>query len=343
MPRKYKRKTEIISYSSKDLENALHAIRNDGKKIREAGRSFNIPESTLRKKLLENLPKPPRLGRKTVFYKEVETELKEYVLTLSKLYYGLTPKELRRLAFNYAEAKNISHTFNKEQSLAGKDWLYGFLNRHPDLRLRQPEGTSLNRIGGFNKEETTLFYSNLKTLMKKFNFKPHRIFNVDETGVTTVQKKCPKVYGRKGAKKVGAAISAERGRTITVVCCMSASGNYVPPMLVYPRKNMTSTLQKNGPIGASYKCSKSGWMNADLFLSWLTHFEKHTKPTAIDPILLVLDNHNSHISIAAYDYCKENNIHMVSLPPHTSDHLQPLDLTFFGPLKGPFIENMIFT
>jgi len=30
----------------------------------------------------------------------------------------------------------------------------------------------------------------------------------------------------------------------------------------------------------------------------------------------------------------DNHIHMVSLPPHTSHRLQPLDLTFFGPLKN---------
>nr|CAI5842231.1 unnamed protein product [Callosobruchus analis] len=49
----------------------------------------------------------------------------------------------------------------------------------------------------------TLFYCNLKSLMEKFKFVANRVFNVDETGITTVQKKCPKVYGPKGAKKVG--------------------------------------------------------------------------------------------------------------------------------------------
>ncbi|KAJ8958628.1 hypothetical protein NQ318_016353, partial [Aromia moschata] len=136
-----------------------------------------------------------------------------------------------------------------------------------------------------------------------------------------------KNYGPKGAKKVGAAISGERGRTITGVFCVSASGNYVPHMLIYPRKRMAATLQKNGPIGTSFRCLKNGWINSELFVEWLKHFEQHVKPTDINPILLVLDNHASHISIRAYNFCKEKHIHMVSLPPHTSDNLQPLDLT----------------
>lgn len=334
MPRKYIRKTEINSYSEETLQLALNAIRNDGRKIREVGRAFNIPESTLRKKILQNESKIYRLGRKSLFVSEVETELKQYILTLGKLFYGLTPKNLRHLAFKFAEANNIKHRFNNDTQLAGKDWLYGFLNRNPEIRLRQPEGTSLNRIAAFNMEETNLFYSNLEAVLKKKTFEANRIFNMDETGVTTVQKKCPKVFSQKGAKRVGAATSGERGRTITCVFCMSAAGNYIPPMLIYPRKRMNPTLQKNGPVGALYSCSKNGWINGELYFDWLKHFAKHGKPTADDPVLLVLDNHSSHISIQTYEFCKANHIHVVSLPPHTSHRLQPLDLTFFGPLKN---------
>ncbi|KAJ8964903.1 hypothetical protein NQ314_004542 [Rhamnusium bicolor] len=217
MPRNYVRKTVINSYNKESLQNALNAVINDGRKIREVRRCFNIPESTLRKKISLNQLKTSRLGRKPVFTEELEAELTEYVLMLAKLFYGITPKKLRHLAYRYADEKNISHNFNKERQLAGKDWLYGFLKRNPKISLRQPEGTSLNRIAAFNADETKRFYSNLKNVIEKFKFQANRIFNMDETGLTTVQKKCPKVYGPKGVKKVGAAISAERGRTITAV------------------------------------------------------------------------------------------------------------------------------
>lgn len=75
-------------------------------------------------------------------------------------------------------------------------------------------------------------------------------------------------------------------------------------------------------------------MNTDLFVNWLEHFQNHVKASEITPVLLVLDNHVSHISLEAYDFCKRNFIHMVSFPPHTSNNLQPLDLTFFAPFKG---------
>lgn len=58
------------------------------------------------------------------------------------------------------------------------------------------------------------------------------IYNVDETGVTTVQN--PKqVVTEKGKKQVGAITSAERGELVTVVCAVNAAGNAVPPMLIF--------------------------------------------------------------------------------------------------------------
>lgn len=212
--------------------------------------------------------------------------------------------------------------------------VYGFLNRNPEIALREPEGTSLNRIAAFNAEEVKLFYSNLEKIFQRHRLEENRIFNMDEAGITTVQKKCPKVYSRKRAKKVEAATSGELGRTITGVFCVSAAGNYIPLMLIYPRQRMTPTLQKNGPIDAIYKCSKNGWINSDLYLEWLQHFAKYAKPTAEDPLLLVLKNHSSHISVDSYNFCKTHNIHVVSLPPHTSHQMQPLDLTFFYRLKN---------
>nr|CAH7746887.1 unnamed protein product [Callosobruchus chinensis] len=333
MPRNYQRKTEKCSGNPEKLKKALNEIRN-GRKIREVGRAFNIPESTLRKQMRAENPGEARLGRKAVFSPEIESQLKEYVLTLAKLFYGLTPKELRQLAFKYTEEHKIKHGFPSNKQAAGKDWLYGFLRRNPEIKLRQPEGTSINRIASFNSESTKKFFANLKVLMDRYHFPPQKIFNMDETGVTVVQKKCPKVYGPKGAKKVGAVISAERGRTITGVFAVSAAGNYCPPMLIYPRKRMSPALQRNGPIGALYACSKNGWINSELFVEWLKHFEKNVNPTETNPVLLILDNHSSHISLEAYRLCRSKFIHMVSLPPHTSDHLQPLDLTFFGPLKN---------
>lgn len=52
-----------------------------------------------------------------------------------------------------------------------------------------------------------------------------------------------------------------------------------------------------------------------------------------------MDNHNSHISVRIYDFCRENGIVILTIPPHTSHRLQPLDLTVYGPLKLAFYRE----
>jgi hypothetical protein len=81
---------------------------------------------------------------------------------------------------------------------------------------------------------------------------------------------------------------------------------------------------------------KNGWINEELLIVWLEHFTKHAKPMEEDPFLLISDNHSSHKTIHVYEFCKRNSIVLVSIPPHTSQRMQPLDVTFFGPLKFAF-------
>ena len=61
-------------------------------------------------------------------------------------------------------------------------------------------------------------YDNLATVLSRNGgFSPDRIYNVDETGITTVQRPS-KVVTLKGVKQVGAVVSQERGGLVTLCC-----------------------------------------------------------------------------------------------------------------------------
>lgn len=159
------------------------------------------------------------------------------------------------------------------------------------------------------------------------------IYNVDETGVTTVQK--PKqVVAEKGQKQVGAITSAERGELVTVVCAINAAGNAVPPMLVFPRVRYKDHFLTGAPPGSIGTSTRSGWINEETFAQFLEHLAENTNCSTDRPILLILDNHEAHISFRAVDFAKRNGIVLVTIPPHTSHRLQPLDKTVYGPFKS---------
>lgn len=65
----------------------------------------------------------------------------------------------------------------------------------------------------------------------------------------------------------------------------------------------------------------------------MQHFARHVRPTKQNPVLLLLDNHQSHLAIEAIDFCKANWIILLSFPPHCSHKLQHLDRGVYVPLK----------
>ncbi|XP_044745210.1 chaetoglobosin A biosynthesis cluster protein C-like [Coccinella septempunctata] len=263
MPRHYKRKTET-KYKIEDLRHALEELRNKKLTLSQAVIKYHVPKTTLLKQLKQNEFKIPKKGRSAVFNKEQEIQLEKYILDCCKSFYGVTPNSLRRIAFRFAEANKLKHSFNKESQLAGKDWYYGFMSRHPSISLRIPEATSLNRITAFNAAEVNLFFEHLKTIQTKHNIPGHRIFNIDETGISTVQKNY-KILAPKGLEQIAKATSGERGVPTTVVCAVSATGIYVPPMFIFKRKRMNQLLTKGGNSVIIVTVSESGWINESIF------------------------------------------------------------------------------
>lgn len=97
---------------------------------------------------------------------------------------------------------------------------------------------------------------------------------------------------------------------------------------------MKMELMDGAPAGAIWGCHPSGWIQADLFTMWFDHFINFTKPTAEDPVLLVLDGHYSHTrNIDLINKARENHIIIICLPPHSSHRMQSLNVCFMKPLK----------
>lgn len=216
--------------------------------------------------------------------------------------------------------------------MAGVDWFSFFMKRNPELSVRCAEATSLSRATSFNQTNVKTFFDNLAKVMDRHNFEPKDIYNMDETGVTTVQKP-DRVVARKGSRQVGALTSGERGTLVTSAMAVNALGNSIPPLFIFPRQRYQDHFVRDGPPGCIGSGNTSGWMEAIQFLKFLEHFQRYAKPSVSSKVLLLLDNHPSHITIEALDFCKENGIIMLSFPPHCSHKLQPLDVSVHGPLK----------
>nr|CAI5865093.1 unnamed protein product [Callosobruchus analis] len=118
---------------------------------------------------------------------------------------------------------------------------------------------------------------------------------------------------------------------------MSTSGIYIPPMQIFPWKNMTRTLMKGAPSGSIGTCHPSGYIQT----KWFNHFDAKTKPTADDPVLLIFGGLHAYTkNIEVIEIARKNVVTVVNLPPHTADKLQPLGKSFVRPLKHYYSQNM---
>lgn len=258
---------------------------------------------------------------------------------MERKFFGLTRNDVMRMAYKIAQVHKKVNTFNTTAERAGWKWLRLFLGRHPELAPRTPQPVSAARMQGFTKENVDRFFDVYENEITKIKFNPTRLFNVDETGVTIVQHKTAQVIGRKGKRQIATLSSAERGHLITVVTCMSASGQHLPPKLIWPRKNMKKELMNGTPPGTTYSCHESGWIQTESFTEWFMDFIKYTRPTEEDPVVLVLDGHYSHTrNLEVILAARKHFVTIVCLPPHCTHRMQPLDKSFMSPFKTYYAQ-----
>ena len=163
---------------------------------------------------------------------------------------------------------------------------------------------------------------------------------MDETGLTTVQSKPSSIVAQRGKKQVGALTSAERGKLCTVEICMSAAGQFIPPMIVFPRKRMKPELMDGTPPACAYRCHPSGWMQSEIFTEWIEQSVTSSSSSVSNPSLLILDGHATHTkNLAVIDLVRQNGVTLLVLPSHCSHRLQPLDVSFMTSLSTYFNPN----
>lgn len=229
MVRNYIRKTNRAPWCTEDLRQRARDSIATGVSIWKVAESLGIPLTMLS----DNLKKaelPTSCGRfKRMLSEEMEKKLKEYCLQVDNRFFGLTLRDMRQLAYDFAEWNEVDHPFNKSSHLVGKDWASSFIKRHR-LSLRSPELISIRRAMEFNAVQVNWFYDLLQSMLEQHQFGGNEIFNVDETGLSTVPARLPKVVSSKGKRTVNKVVSRDRRQTIMELCCFSASGLHRLPV-----------------------------------------------------------------------------------------------------------------
>ncbi|KAJ8936736.1 hypothetical protein NQ314_012183 [Rhamnusium bicolor] len=144
-----------------------------------------------------------------------------------------------------------------------------------------------------------------------------------------------KVLAPKGWKKLCNIKKGNEKENITVLICFTASGKICPPLVVFPYIKPPRAVVENIPKTWVLGRSDSGWMKSEVFYEYIVkELNKWLSDNNIKrPVLLFIDGHKSHMTLALSEACEKNQIILYSLPPNTTHKLQPVDIIVFRPLK----------
>ena len=133
-------KTNRGVYGDGNLQDALRLVR-DAMPLIRVSKELGVPARTIRRHrdALVATPGNVRLGSSSALPPEVELVIRDHSKTTGRALYGLTPTDVRRLAYDVAVATGTNHPFNQTNKLAGNDWLKSFLRRRSYLSVRQPK------------------------------------------------------------------------------------------------------------------------------------------------------------------------------------------------------------
>jgi len=331
MPKVYHKKSSRGSWSHGSMVEAAKAVQN-GMNLYRASVEYGLPRNTLRARVNGDASKKA-YEKPCVLGAANEQALVDRIIYLQRLGFGLTITDVRRLAFDFVQKTNIHGSlFNADKKIAGWDWYRAFMQRHPEITVRMAQNISHARAQCMNRPMVHTFFQMYEQEADELLLRasPHSIYNADETGLQ-LHLRPGKVLAAKGDRSVLQVTNSERGQNVTVMACCNAVGNFIPPMVIFKGQRSKPEFADGAPPGTMIKMSESGYIASDLFLSWLQHFQKY-RPAG--KCILIVDGHASHVkSLDVLDYAKDNEITLICLPPHTTHYLQPLDRSFFKPLK----------
>jgi hypothetical protein len=265
MVRNYKRKKEQL-YSLTQLKSAIASIRN-GTTFRNASNQFHIPLGTLHNHFFGKHTR--KVGHPTALQFEEEELIVSAFEHSAANGWPCNRKDLHKILMEYTSS--VDNKFPWTNS-PGADFLQSFEKRWAArLTLRTPEIVTTARIKNLTKESVEKFFVLVDSIYKKYGIEnlPERIYNLDETGFVTDPgvKRC---FSKKGVRNANI-ICPSGGKTMfTVLACTSASGNTLPPCVIYKSKHLFDIWKRNGPQHTSYYASKSGWMEMSIFEAWFS-------------------------------------------------------------------------
>jgi hypothetical protein len=231
-----------------------------------------------------------------------------------------------------------------------ESWVTRFLHRHSDkLTTKLSAGIDRDRHKADDGGKYKPYFVLLHAKIKQYGINERNTYNMDEKGFFVGRAtRSKRVFSKASLaqKESTAALQDGNREWVTLLACVCASGEALPPALIYQGTAgiqsswVDDLMDEQHQVFVSH--SPTGWSNNELGLTWLQQvFDRYTKAKArIHWRLLILDGHGSHVTREFIEFCDANRILLAIFPPHSTHSLQPLDVVLFSPLSRNYTTEL---
>lgn len=348
------------NYSTKDIVNAVNAVKCGSHSEREAAKAFGVPRSTIHRKINDDNPTRLQPGNNPFLNPEEERSIANWAIDCSRRGHPRTPTDIRFAAKNILDHFPRKNPF--KDNLPSYNWYTKFLKRNPSVKPRKPEALSTASTN-ISEADIRKWWNNIDSYLKINGYddiikNPSRVGNCDESmfefnpkpGKVLVERESKNSYlAQNGGNKVGCTVL----HTVSVSCHyfmqnntnfsyvllqILADGTYLDPFLIYPYKRIPENVKTKieSLSHTDYNYNASGWMTEVNFRYYIENvFVKGMKARQAEfPVILFLDNHSSHISLEISQLCDKLGVILICLYPNSTHVMQPLDCAVFRGMKA---------
>jgi hypothetical protein len=306
----------------------LHASRFTS--IRAAARAHNVNYRTLARRAQGGISKRAARVEQQLLSSAQEEILVQWILDLEQAGNAPNHAQLREMA-------SLISRISGGSGILGINWVSRFLSRHPDIHTKVGAKIESLRIQNTSPAALEEWFRLFRSVQQQYQVKEANIWNMDETGIALGVCSNQTVIGSSSTRR-SYIKRPENREWVSIIESISAGGQRTKSLVIFKGKTIQNTWFSDKDIPDwLYTTSENGWTSNAIGLRWLRDiFLPETRPEGNEARILLVDGHGSHATIEFMWECRQNNVHLVYLPPHSSHVLQPLDLACFGPFKSRY-------
>ncbi|KAJ4437582.1 hypothetical protein ANN_17727 [Periplaneta americana] len=315
-----------FQYSPSKVKQALDAI-NKGKHVSTGSKQFRVPRTTLQNKLIGKSPTEiiEHSDTQSILGAEVEKSLVDWILTCADIGFPIDKEGLLSTVKKLVDDSKFKTPFINNRS--EKKCYYSFMVRHPNLSQKHAEyvnkarGTvTEEKIGNCFTEVSDLLGDNVEILQER-----KRVFNMDETYFFITPKGDIIIISPRGMHVYDEHINLDKENATL----FSVNGEGDKANEMSPGSN-TESYPAFARIGLKENPGKN--LNQVTCPEWdsnLGHLVSWPDALTVTPQVWTW----SHVTLHPSQFCRENQIILVTLFPNSMHILQSLDVVVFGPMK----------